>query len=269
MTSLQAFLLGAVQGITEFLPVSSSTHVTILKQLLKIPSLEKTFDVFLNSGTLLAIVIFFRQQMIDLLLGMIDCISGKNTGNRSFFLTILLSSLPTLIIGAVLDIVFHYDAAPGTISFVCMILFSIILYFCDRNAASKKSISRKDSLLVGLIQPLALMPGVSRLGICLSAMRYLKYSREESFRHSMILSVPPVFGACILNLVKIVWEKQLIENWSLMVIGGFFAFILGLPTLFFIVRFLQNHTFLPIILYRILLGLTLIIVELLRVSKLL
>jgi undecaprenyl-diphosphatase len=262
MTSLEAFLLGAMQGITEFLPVSSSTHVAILEKLLKIPPSGKFFDVFLNAGTLLAIAVFFRQQVIDLILGAMDCVIGKKTKNRSFLLTILLSNLPALIIGAMLEVVFCPSAVSGIILSVSIILFSIILYFCDRRPALKENISRKDSLLVGLVQPLAFIPGVSRLGICLSMLRYLKYSREESFCHAMMLSIPPVFCACALGLVKTIWRDSLGEDWSLVAVGSFSSFIFGLPMLFLVTRFLQKHTLLLIILYRITLGLVMLTREL-------
>ncbi|MDR2781021.1 MAG: undecaprenyl-diphosphate phosphatase [Holosporaceae bacterium] len=258
MTFLQAFFLGAVQGITEFLPVSSSAHLVILEQLLEISSPEKVFDVFLNMGTLLVIVIFFRRQICDLLQGVIDFLWGKNTENRFFFLTILLSSLPTIIIGGVLETVFNTDAISKTVLFGSMILFSIVLYICDRSPTQKRNISRTDSMLVGLAQSLAFIPGVSRLGICLSMMRYLKYSREESFHHAMILSLPPILGACCLKLIKILGRGASIEDWQMVAVGSFSAFLFGLPTLFLITKFLQKHSLLLIIFYRFALGLTLL-----------
>jgi undecaprenyl-diphosphatase len=130
------------------------------------------------------------------------------------------------------------------------------LYFCDKSPTDKTDISRIDALKVGFVQPLSIIPGVSRLGICLSMMRYLKYSREESFRFAMILSVPPVVGACFVEMVKIVFvgEKK-IADWSLAATGFASAFAFGLISLSLVMKFLQNHTFLPIIIYRVSFGL--------------
>ncbi|MDR2646333.1 MAG: undecaprenyl-diphosphate phosphatase [Holosporaceae bacterium] len=263
MTLFQAFFLGVVQGITEFLPVSSSAHIIVLERALNIPHLGKTFSIFLNIGTLLATVIFFRQRAWDLCCGAIDLVSGKITKNRSFFLTIFLSSLPAIIIGGVLEIIFHADITSEAILSGGMILFSIILYFCDKNPADKRNVSKKDSLWVGLIQPISFIPGVSRLGICLSMMRYLKYSREDSFEYAMILSIPPVFGAFNLKLAKILLgEEAMMEDLSVIVMGSFVAFIFGLLSLSVITKFLQNHTLLPLVLYRLFVSIIIIVQKL-------
>jgi undecaprenyl-diphosphatase len=254
MTFLQAILLGSIQGITEFLPVSSSAHVAIFSKLLEIPHQGKVFAVFLNSGTLLAIIIFFREQMWNLLLGSIDFIGNRKTKNRYFFATILLSSLPTIIIFGTLEIIFNISINSEIILAGALILFGIILYFCDQSETHRKNISRKDSLLIGLVQPLSFIPGVSRLGICLSMMRYLKYSREESFRYCMVLSTIPVFGACFLQLTKIFAEENLMESWQTVIVGCFSAFISGLISLSLVAKYLKSQTLLPIIIYRILLG---------------
>ncbi|MDR0581219.1 MAG: undecaprenyl-diphosphate phosphatase [Holosporaceae bacterium] len=263
MTFFQAFFLGAVQGITEFLPVSSSAHIIVLERMLNIPHLGKTFSVFLNVGTLLATVIFFRRRALDLCCGAIDFVSGKITKNRSFFLTIFLSSLPAIIIGGMLEIVFHVDITSEAILSGGMILFSIILYFCDKNPSNKRDISKKDSLWVGLIQPLSFIPGVSRLGVCLSTMRYLKYSREDSFEHAMILSIPPVLGAFSLKLAEILWGREVMtEGLLAIVIGSFAAFVFGLSSLSIITKFLRNHTLLPLVFYRLFVSVVIIVQKL-------
>jgi undecaprenyl-diphosphatase len=230
--------------------------------MLNIPRLGKTFSVFLNVGTLLATVIFFRRRALDLCCGAIDFVSGKITKNRSFFLTIFLSSLPAIIIGGTLEIIFHTDITSEAILSGGMILFSIILYFCDKNPTNRRNISRKDSLWVGLIQPLSFIPGVSRLGVCLSTMRYLKYSREDSFEHAMILSIPPVLGALSLALAKILWGGEKAEDLLVIVIGSFAAFVFGVLSLSIITKFLRNHTLLPLVLYRLFVSVIIIVQKL-------
>jgi undecaprenyl-diphosphatase len=194
---------------------------------------------------------------------LVDFITNQNSENRYFFVTIFLSSLPIIVVFGFLEIVFGININSMVIISGAMVVFALILYFCDRNSVYEKNITRKDSLMVGLAQVMSFCPGVSRLGICLSAMRYLKYSREESFKYSMILSIPPVLGACCLKLIKIIIGKSTIENWSMVTAGSISAFIFGLITLSLMTRFLKKHTLLPLIIYRILLGLFLLTQEML------
>ncbi|MDR1333714.1 MAG: undecaprenyl-diphosphate phosphatase [Holosporaceae bacterium] len=246
--------MGAIQGVTEFLPVSSTAHVVLFSQLFDIPYQGKTFDIFLNVGTLLTIVVFFRQQVWDILRGCLDFVCGRKTTNRDFFSMIVLSSLPTFVVGGIAEVMggVHINS-PAVLGSV-MIVFSVILYLCDRKPIHSREISRRDSLLVGLVQPISLIPGVSRLGICLSMMRYLKYSREESFRYAMLLSMPPVAGACSLKLLQILLGKAAVEDWSAVAVGGASAFIFGLLFIGVVIKFLRHNTFFPIIIYRVLFG---------------
>ncbi|MDR2782182.1 MAG: undecaprenyl-diphosphate phosphatase [Holosporaceae bacterium] len=254
MTFFDASIVGAIQGVTEFLPVSSSAHVVLLSRLFNIPYQGKAFDIFLNIGTLLAIFVFFRQYVRAIFLGGIDFIINKKSDNNYLFRTIVISSIPTIVAFGILEAAkVHIDSS--LVLSISLILFAIILYFCDRNPEDKTIISRKDSLLVGLVQPLSFIPGVSRLGICLSMMRFLKYSREESFRYSMLLSIPPVIGACSIKLIHVFMKKTVIYDWSMVAVGSISAFVFGMISINLVSKFLRHHTFLLIIIYRILFGL--------------
>jgi undecaprenyl-diphosphatase len=269
MTFLDAIILGAVQGIAEFLPVSSSAHGTIFSQMLGVPP-DRIFCIFLDAGSLMSIFVFFRQEIWSLIVGFFNWIFRKKTRDRDFFTTIALASLPVLIVFEAWDYFVEVDIHSRAILSSCLILFAIVLYYCDKRPTEKTEISRKDAIKVGFAQPLAIIPGVSRLGICLSAMRYLKYSREESFKFAMILSVPPVVGACFVEMVKIVFvgEKK-IDDWSIAAVGFASAFIFGLISLSVVVKFLRNHTFLPVIIYRILFGVGMLSQELAKIFRLL
>ncbi|MDR1551118.1 MAG: undecaprenyl-diphosphate phosphatase [Holosporaceae bacterium] len=254
MTSVQAMLLGAVQGVTEFLPVSSSAHVMIFAHLAMIPCQGKEFCILLNLGTLLAITVFFWEEMINLLRGSFDFLLNRKTENCHFFLTIFLSSLPTVIVFGVLRIIFDVEVTSINALAGSMIFFGCILYFCDRRPISNVNISRKDSLLIGLVQPLSFVPGVSRLGICLSMMRWLKYSREECFRHCMILSTMPTTGACILELIHMANGGEQTVDLTTVAAGSGTAFLFGLVSLNFISFFLRKHSFFLVVIYKIVFG---------------
>jgi undecaprenyl-diphosphatase len=269
MTFFQAVILGAAQGITEFLPVSSSAHVTFASQLLGVPP-DRIFCIFLDAGSLLSIFVFFRREMLNLILGAADWICRKKTENYKFFATVSLASLPVLIIFEMWDYFVDVDIHSRIILSGSLILFGVVLYLCDRNPTDKTVVTRKDALKVGFVQPLSIIPGVSRLGICLSMMRYLKYSREESFRFAMILSVPPVVGACFVEMVKIVFVGETkIQDWSLALTGFLSAFVFGLVSLSLVLKFLRNCTLTPIIVYRVSIGLTMLTQELAKIFRLL
>jgi len=254
MTFFQAIVLGAVQGITEFLPVSSTAHVTIFSQLLGCRSVDKAFSIFLNAGSLLAIMVFFLPQVQSMIIGFFDCIFRKETKDRYFFTTVFLTSLPAIIVFGILEILFNASIDSNVVSAISLIAFAVVMYFCDLRPNDRTVITRKDSILMGFAQLLSFVPGASRLGVCLSMMRYLNYSREESFRHAMVMSVPLVSGACSLKILKVLLGTTTIENWSMVAAGCVSAFVFGLISLTCMIKFLQRNTLLPLVVYRILLG---------------
>ncbi|MDR2107829.1 MAG: undecaprenyl-diphosphate phosphatase [Holosporaceae bacterium] len=252
MTFCDAFLLGAIQGVTEFLPVSSSAHVDVFAHLSGLPRPSDDFGIFVNCGSLLAVLIFFRYRIRNIWRGGVDFISGRKTADRSFFATFVLSSIPvTIVYAAGMLLRIRIDSIK--ISAVLLIVFAVVLYFCDQTPVRDRKISGRDSILTGIVQSLSFFPGVSRLGICMSAMRYLKYSREESFRHSLLLYIPPVSAACCAQLIKIAAGK-VNENLLIGLTGLASSFLFGLIFLPFVLKFLQKHTLLPVIAYRILFG---------------
>lgn len=258
MTFFYFILLGLIQGITEFLPVSSTAHLNLIPKLFGFCEPSREIDVFLNLGSLLAIFVFFSDEIKFYFFGFLDSLkflkTHKKTENMYHFISIFLASLPTLIIFGIAEIVFDVKLSSHIMSSSFLIIFGVVLYFCDRNKVQKnKRPTKKDAFFVGLAQVLSIFPGVSRLGACLSAMRFLGYSREMSFKFSMILSIPPVLGAIFLKGIKF-----LIYSFNIDVLylfsGVFSAFIFGIFALKLISKFLQTHTFLLIIIYRILFG---------------
>ncbi len=258
MTFLYALLLGAIQGITEFLPVSSSAHLIVIPKLFGFPYQGKEFDVFLNLGSLLAILVFFRAAFFSMLFGLKDFVIDKRTQNRNFFITIFWSSLPTIVVFGIAETVFNIEINSPVIMGISMIVFAVVLYLCDIRESASLKVTRTDSILTGIAQTMSLIPGVSRLGACLSMMRYLNYTREDSFKYSMILSIPPVAGACFLKLLKILCSNAYTIDWSMVMFGCFSSFVFGLISLEMVCRFMRKFTLFPIVVYRILFGLFLL-----------
>ncbi|MDR2766639.1 MAG: undecaprenyl-diphosphate phosphatase [Holosporaceae bacterium] len=261
MTSLQGCFLGAVQGVTEFLPVSSSAHLLIFSKLLDIPPHGRIFDTLLNVGSLLAITVFFRKQIRSLILGFGDALTGKKGGDRDFFWTIFLASLPTIVVFGAAEIIFRIDVEAPTILATSLIGFGLLLHWSDQRPVEEREISRKDGVLIGLAQTTSLIPGVSRLGACLMISRWLNHSRREGFRYAMVLSAPATAGACFLRSLKLVAGEATLDNWWPMAGGVVAAFVFGMISLVFMDKFLQRHTLLAFVIYRILLGTALLILH--------
>ena len=249
---LEASVLGTIQGITEFLPVSSTAHLTIIPPLMGFEYQGRTIDVFLNLGTLLAIMLFFFKEIIALIVGMFDFVRGKNSGDKEDFITIFLASLPTIFVGAIVELIFDIAIDSTLILLVNLILFGVILFVSDFSPEEKHHVSRRHAILIGIAQTLALVPGVSRLGACLSMARFLKYSRWQSFKFSMILSVPAVAGACTLKLAKVFAGKIIINDWSFVLMGTVVSFVVGLIALKSMEKYLTKFSYKPLAIYRIL-----------------
>lgn len=258
MTFLYALLLGAIQGITEFLPVSSSAHLLVIPKLLGLPYQGKAFDIFLNLGSLLAILVFFRSAFFSMLFGFKDFVINRKSQNRYFFMTLFWSSLPTIVIFGIVEIFFSVEINSTIVMGISMIVFAVVLYLCDARQSAELKITRTDSILTGIAQTMSLIPGVSRLGACLSMMRYLNYTREDSFKYSMILSIPPVTGACFLKLLKILSSGTQSIEWEMVGLSCLASFAFGLITLKMMCKFLRKFTLFPIVIYRIIFGLLLL-----------
>lgn len=241
------------------LPVSSSTHLLVFSRLQDLPNQRLSFDVFLNIGSLLAVSIFFWREIFGLVKGGADFVCNKKSQNRDFFLTIVIANIPTIVLfglaDAFLDINFHSPLILAS----SMIIFALIMWWCDRKEVNKigneAEVSRKDAVLTGIAQVCAIVPGVSRLGACYSALRYLNYSRQAAFRFSMILSLLPVAGACFLRALKIfMGHAAITESWTLVSVGCIFSFFFGLITLSLVDSFFRKHSAFCFVIYRIIFG---------------
>jgi undecaprenyl-diphosphatase len=206
MNNFHALFLGALQGLTEVLPISSSAHLIIIPKLLGWAESGLTFDVALHLGSLIALSLYFWRDIFDMTYNFIGSISGKGlhtSGNRLPWY-IIIGTIPAAIVGKTFEepIEKIFRQSPTTIcSF--LIVFGLILAFADTTGAKRWKLDRinlKAALFIGLAQCLALIPGVSRSGITITAALLLGYNRETSARFSFLLSLPIVFGAAVLKV---------------------------------------------------------------------
>ncbi len=252
MDIMQAVVLGLVQGLGEFLPISSSAHLVLVPWLLNWDYSGLTFDIALHVGTLISVVIYFWKDWLILLHK--GFTSPKEREGKLFWY-LVLATIPGALIGYLLeDIAETVFRNPALIA--CMlILLGVILYIVDRRGKKQIDVSHitlKTSFLIGLSQALAIIPGVSRSGITMTMALALGMTREGAARFSFLLSAPIILGAALVKVPALVANPSMIDAGFL--IGMAVACVSGLAAIGFLLRYVQTKTFLPFVVYRFALG---------------
>lgn len=253
----QLVILAIVQGLTEFLPVSSSGHLNLLHLLTSWDDQGPLMDVAVHVGSLFAVMIYFWRDMVMFLGALWSLVRGKITPEVHILLLLMLASLPVFVIGAVvlnLNLMDHLRTLP-VIAWANLV-FAIVLLVTDRVGMTIRRVEHitvKDALLVGLAQAVSIIPGTSRAGITVSMARFLGYERREAARFSMLLSIPTILG------LGMAIGYQLYTSGDLQVqrdaiYGGAMAFVAALISIWFMMSLLKRTTLLPFVIYRILLG---------------
>ena len=244
---LEIFILSAVQGISEFLPISSSAHLILISSFFDLKTNSLLIDISLHLGSLIAIIFYFRKDLFDL------------NNNQKYLNLILFGSLPLLIFGYILHTseLIYLLRNIKVIAFTTL-FFGIILFFSDQ-AKTEKNISInldfKSIIFIGLFQILALIPGVSRAGITLTAARFLKFNRVDSVKISFMLSIPALAGASFLGLQDLI--NQPLEINYLIIFAIILSFLFSFITVKFFLNFINKFSLNIFIIYRILLSLIL------------
>ena len=260
MDGLQALFLALIQGLTEFLPVSSSAHLILPSQLLGWPDQGLAFDVAVHAGTLVAVMVYYRESLSSLLMGLLG--SGDNVSlRRREVSALLIATLPAVGIGiAFSDVIDQYLRGIGVIA-TTTLLFGLLLgvsYSYRAAGADEQPISRLDhALVIGLAQALALIPGTSRSGVTITASLFLGYNLATAARFSFLMSIPVIAGALLLMLVK---EFELLSssaNLAITLIAMLVAAVSAYATIAFFVGLVTRVGMMPFVIYRVLLALIL------------
>lgn len=251
MTLFQSIVLGILQGIGEFLPISSSAHLAIVPYFCGWNYQGLAYDVMLHLGTLCAILIYFANDWIKIIKQGIQEPAGKN---GKLLWLVALATIPGALTGYFLeDMAESIFRNPAWIGFN-LIFFSIFIYLADRKprqAFEINLINVKDSLLIGFAQALAIFPGASRSGMTIMAGLFLGYKREDSARFSFLLATPIIFGAGVLEMRK--FQSSILDLTG--VLGFLCAFVSGYLSIKFLLAYLKTKNLTPFIIYRLLLGL--------------
>ncbi len=262
MPLFHLILVALIQGITEFLPVSSSGHLVLLPRLTGLADQGQTIDVAVHVGTLFAVVFYFWTDVRQGLAGVPRMLTGRidTPGARLAFL-LMIATIPAILAGLVLKLTGLSDEM-RTLKVIgwTMLLFGLLLYWADQKGETSKAASNwslKDAIQFGLWQAIALIPGTSRSGICITAGRIMGYSRQDSAKIAMLMSIPVIFASGALLSVEVIAtaDAQAAKDGAL---AAGLSFLAALGALSLMMRLLRSTSFTPYVVYRVLLGLFLL-----------
>lgn len=258
MTLLHLFLLAMIQGITEFLPISSSGHLILLPQLSGLADQGLLIDVAVHVGTLGAVCLYFRRDVALAARGVPDLLRGRIDNQGAWLaLCLAIATVPVMLLGLVLKLTGWIDAM-RSVALIgwTMILFGIVLYVTDQQGAETRTFrnwSLRDALALGLWQAVALIPGTSRSGICISGARLLGYARHDAARISMLMSIPTIIASGVLMGADALAQADL-DGLRDGAIAAAIAFVAALAALAFMMKLLRHVSFTPYVIYRLVLG---------------
>lgn len=270
LTNWQAFILGLVQGATELLPISSSGHLNLIPWLADWTYLEqhdsfnKTFDVALHLGTLVAVVAYFWQDIIDLLRAFGHSIARRRIETRDERIVwfVAVATIPAVAIGAATaDLIDEHLGEPWQIA-IFLALFGVLLYIADRTPQRRSmgDLNLRQAVVMGFAQCLALMPGVSRSGITITAGRFMSLDRDSAARFSFLLLIPTVFGAVIYEGVRNVILGDLPAGWKgPFLVGTLAAAGAGLLAIQGLLGYVRKHDYTPFVIYRLIVALIILL----------
>lgn len=257
MDTFQVIVLALIQGLTEFLPISSSAHLILPSQILGWEDQGLAFDVAVHIGSLLAVVFYFRQEVVCLLTSWLASIfKGQHSDDSKLAWWIILATLPAVILGfALKDMIEVYLRGPGVIA-ITTVIFGLLLWWADRMSRlelTEYQTGWKKALLIGFAQALALIPGTSRSGATITAALMLGLGREAAARFSFLMSIPVILGAAIL-MGKDLFESGDAIDYSSLVLGVGVSFVAAYLCIHLFLKIISRMGMTPFVIYRLALG---------------
>ena len=250
---LRAILLALLQGLTEFLPISSSAHLILPAQLLGWPDQGVSFDVAVHLGSLLAVVAYFYRDCLGLLRGSLVAISQRQmNAEASMAAYLLVGTLPVVIAGLLFKSVVSGELRSIPVIASTTVLFGLLLALADRYRGAE-TLSYRAALWIGCAQVLALIPGTSRSGITMTAGLFLGLDREQAVRFSFLLSIPVILAASLLTIVDLMVEAGPLRL-STLLLGVTVSAITAYATIHWFIAWVKRIGFMPFVIYRCVLG---------------
>ena len=261
MTSPQALILALIQGLTEFLPISSSAHAILTPILFGWPDQGLTFDIVTNAGTLTAVLIYFRRELLTLLTDRQAWVPVPGR-KAPLGLALVVGTVPVVIVGALL---YSWISTSGRNALLIALLsigFGVLLGWADYRASGTRTLEQltlRDAVWVGLAEALALFPGTSRSGVTMTAGLFLGFNRQEAARFSFLLSIPVSLAALAHDLKALVDGASLSGSWLPLLIGFGASAISAYLVIDWLLTWLQSQSMAIFVAYRVSLGLVILI----------
>ena len=255
---LQAIILGISQGLTEFLPISSTAHTLIISRLLGWPDPGAAFAAFTQIGTELAVVLYFRKDLVRIITAWFSSLTDKAvraTPDAKMGWFVIIGSIPIVLAGIIFKDSIETTARNLWLVATALIVMGIVLGLVDHFAKLTKEqaeLTWSHSIYFGIGQALALIPGVSRSGATISAGLIMGFKRDMVARYSFLLAIPAVFGSAAFTASDISTDDFV--NWPATLVSTVISFIVGYFVIASLMKYLQTRTFLPFVIYRITLG---------------
>ncbi|GGW80498.1 undecaprenyl-diphosphate phosphatase [Alteromonas halophila] len=257
MTLFEIIILAIIQGITEFLPISSSAHLLLPSALLGWREQGLAFDVAVHVGSLLAVILYFRNDIISMSgAWLTQGFRRQQSSDSKLAWFVILATLPAIIVGfALKDLIELYARTPLVIA-ITTIGFGLLLWYADafaRRAQQLETLTLRQAMVIGIAQVLALIPGTSRSGITMTAGLMLGLDRESAARFSFLLSIPVILGAGTLAVADLIGQSAPVD-WMVLLYGAGFSFISAYACIYLFLSWISRIGMLPFVIYRLILG---------------
>jgi undecaprenyl-diphosphatase len=263
MTIFQAIIFGAVQGLTEFLPISSTAHLILLPWFLGWPDPGLTFDVALHLGTLVSLLLYFRADWIAMAGSALGLLRGRTQSpNARLAMLIVAGTIPAVIAGVLFEDKVESTLRAPQIIGVTLIVLALVLVLAEVVGRRKKTLNEMswgDAITVGIAQAAAIVPGVSRSGSTITAGLFLGMKRDAAARFSFYLSAPIIAGAIGKKTIDILQSGLALDQLTPFIVGIISSGIVGYLAIAFLMRYLQTHNTYLFVFYRILLGIVVLL----------
>lgn len=257
MTLFEIIILAIIQGITEFLPISSSAHLILPSEILGWNNQGMAFDVAVHLGSLLAVVLFFRQDIVAMTEAWFASVLKKqHSANSRLAWWVIIGTLPAVVFGFMMKPLIEEYARSAAIIAVTTIAFGLLLLFADKTAKQTKKLDKlslSSVLWIGFSQVLALIPGTSRSGITMTSALMLGFDRESAARFSFLLSIPTILGAGVLATSDLVQAGGVID-WQAMLYGVLFSFVSAYACIYLFLSWISRLGMTPFVIYRLAIG---------------
>ncbi|OHA99537.1 MAG: undecaprenyl-diphosphatase UppP [Candidatus Zambryskibacteria bacterium RIFCSPHIGHO2_12_FULL_43_12b] len=261
MSYIEAIILGVVQGLTEFVPISSSGHLILVHNIFGETGIDLSVDAILQLASILAVLIYFRIDIVRVVSTLFRHIAGKGVeqGDKNLLYAIVLGTIPAFVLGILLESKMETVFRSAHLVAYALIAGSAIMFFAERYALKNRELNAKRGFMVGCFQALALVPGISRSGATISGGLLAGLSREAATRFSFVLSFPIIVGSGLKKFLDLSASGSLFDIGAPLVLSFILSFLVGLLSIDLLLRYLKNHNLHIFVWYRLILAFLIII----------